>query len=116
MKSKIINQDLLPDHYIEVDQPYYPGNGMCSVHQLEEICCRFMEHVHQLRVREQILLGKLNAEIVDKKELEIIQEVISDNEKYHVQEQDIVKNLISNESSLSDDYNDYWVGMDDIFT
>jgi len=61
---KIKNSTLLPSHYTPVLEPGYMGKGVHSVNILEEICEQYKELVHQLRVREQAILEKLNGELI----------------------------------------------------
>lgn len=45
----------LPIHYkgYKVDEPFYKGDGQHSVKELEEICKKFTEYVHQQKVIKQ---------------------------------------------------------------
>lgn len=56
-----INSDkfILPDHYIPVEQPFYPGDGNLSLKQLEPLCKQFSEYCHQ----QAIIKSKLIEEI-----------------------------------------------------
>jgi hypothetical protein len=47
---------LLPDHYTPVDEPYYQGDGVHSVYQLQEVCKAFSEYCHQQQIIKQELL------------------------------------------------------------
>lgn len=64
MKNKIEEVELLPAHYIPVSEPNYFGRGHHSVAELEEICEKYKEFVHQLKIREQSILKKTNSELV----------------------------------------------------
>ena len=65
MRYEIKKSDLLPSHYIEVNEPSFNGRGEHSVMQLEQICEQYKELVHQLRIREQTLLKKFDISIVN---------------------------------------------------
>ena len=62
--GKIKESELLPEHYEEVKEPYYEGSGNHNILELEEICERYKELVHQLRVREASILNKFGIEII----------------------------------------------------
>lgn len=62
--TKVKDSELLPSHYTKVREPSHQGKGNHSVYSLEETIEGYQELVHQLRIREQILLQKLNVELV----------------------------------------------------
>jgi len=66
-KNKIDKSELLPKHYIEVEEPFYGGPGDHNVRQLELICSQYKEFVHQLRVREESIKNKFKIEITNGK-------------------------------------------------
>lgn len=45
----------LPIHYrgIKIKQPYYPGDGNLSVHELQVLCNQFKEYIHQQQIIKQ---------------------------------------------------------------
>ena len=45
----------LPIQYkgIKVEQPFYPGDGICDVSELQDLCKQFKEYVHQQQVIKQ---------------------------------------------------------------
>ena len=45
----------LPIHYLgmKVEQPYYPGDGNLSVHELQKLCNQFKEYIHQQQIIKQ---------------------------------------------------------------
>jgi hypothetical protein len=40
-------KEYLPEFYVEVQEPFFRGNGEHSVRQLEEICAGYKEYTHQ---------------------------------------------------------------------
>ena len=64
MKTQIKESELLPSHYVKAEEPFYTGDGNHSVLQLEKLCNQYKEYAHQLKIREQTLLQKLNAVVV----------------------------------------------------
>jgi hypothetical protein len=57
-----VNSDkfLLPDHYTTVQpQPFYRGEGMHSVKELEKLCKDFQEYAHQQAVIKQRLIKEI---------------------------------------------------------
>jgi hypothetical protein len=61
---KVLNSDLLPEHYEPVSEPSFKGAGNRNVLELEELCERYKELVHQLRVREVELCRITGTEII----------------------------------------------------
>lgn len=60
----VIEKELLPSHYVKIVEPSFQGRGMHSVNALEDIAESYKELVHQLRVREQLLLKICDIRIV----------------------------------------------------
>ena len=55
----VFTSDLLPEHYEPVSEPSFKGAG-----NIEELCERYKELVHQLRVREVELCRITGTEII----------------------------------------------------
>lgn len=51
----------LPSQYngMKVSQPYYSGDGNLSVHELQKLCNKYKEYVHQQQIIKQNLIKKL---------------------------------------------------------
>jgi len=79
----IYKEDLLPKHYKEVGEPAFTGRGNHSVAQLEDIAEGYKELVHQLRVREQTLLNKLNISIVSNSVCQHCGNTLCDAQKFN---------------------------------
>lgn len=65
-QSTYLTDDMyLPIHYkgIKVEQPFYSGDGNCSVRQLEALCKHYKEYAHQ----QQIIKQKCMQHIVELK-------------------------------------------------
>lgn len=50
---------LLPENYTPVPQPFYSGDGVYNVKQLEELCKQYKEYCHQQQIIKQELEEKL---------------------------------------------------------
>lgn len=44
MKS---DKQILPKHYVKIEQPFYNGNGVHNIIKLESLCHDFTEYCHQ---------------------------------------------------------------------
>jgi hypothetical protein len=112
----IYKEDLLPKHYTEVGEPAYTGRGSHSVAQLEEITEGYKELVHQLRIREQTLLNKLNITIVSKRTFQYNQLLQWGDLQYFFKEEKDGKILLANaKTEQHPDYNDWWVEACDVY-
>ena len=58
-----INSDkyLLPEQYTPIEQPYYNGDGECSVRELQELCNNFKEYCHQQSIIKQRLIKEIKS-------------------------------------------------------
>jgi hypothetical protein len=66
-RTKVNDSELLPSHYTKANEPTFPefnGKIDCYVYDLQATIQNYKSLVHQLRLREQILLQKLNVELV----------------------------------------------------
>lgn len=53
---------LLPDHYTTViQQPFYKGEGMHSIKELQQLCEQFKEYSHQQALIKQRLIEEIKA-------------------------------------------------------
>jgi len=55
-----MEKDLLPEHYTYKNQPYYKGDGVLNVTQLETLAKDFTEYVHQQAIIKDKLIKALN--------------------------------------------------------
>ena len=59
-----VNSDkfLLPEHYKTVqEQPYYKGEGMHSIKELQELCEKYKEYCHQQALIKQRLIKEIKS-------------------------------------------------------
>lgn len=58
-----INSDkyILPAGYTPVEQPYYMGDGMHSVNEMQKLCKDFMEYCHQQAIIKNELIKEIQS-------------------------------------------------------
>ncbi len=58
-----INSDkyILPDSYTPIEQPYFKGEGVHSVFELQELCKNFMEFCHQQAIIKYELIKEIKS-------------------------------------------------------
>lgn len=49
----------LPDHYTEVEVPFFEGKGNHSVNKLEELCEGYKEFSHQALVKQTAMIKRI---------------------------------------------------------
>lgn len=95
--TKLLKSKYLPEHYTEVEQPFYEGKGNHSVSKLEEICEGYKEYSHQADIaffeceRKASSLTQqveeLTAELSERRrEIDALQKVIKHDEKVNENE------------------------------
>lgn len=52
---------ILPNGYVPIEQPYYKGDGVHSVKELQELCNKFSEYCHQQSVIKQSLIREIQS-------------------------------------------------------
>lgn len=55
------DKHILPAGYTPVEQPYYKGDGVHSVQELQDLCKQFMEYCHQQAIIKQELIRELKS-------------------------------------------------------
>jgi|ERR1035437_379251 hypothetical protein len=60
MEKTIIENELLPSHYVKQEEPAYKGKATHNVFQLEQMCEDYKSLVHQLRIRKQTIEQKFS--------------------------------------------------------
>ena len=63
-KHTIRKSDLLPAWYKPMQEPYFKGNGIHSVSELESICTDYKELVHQLQLTQQSIFHIFDIEVI----------------------------------------------------
>ena len=56
----IDEKKLLPEHYLYREQPFYQGDGVLNVLELERLCRHFQEYAHQQNVIKYELMRIIN--------------------------------------------------------
>lgn len=53
------DQEILPKQYTVVEQPYYKGDGVHNVKELQQLCNDFKEYCHQQAIIKQELIKEI---------------------------------------------------------